>query len=78
MRSMAQLLIEREIQWTQIANQFIQVALRTGPHKKERKHWQSTDALLLDLKLKISKSPLPKGMLKGWAQSKMLLKFEIS
>lgn len=67
MRHVAQLIDNRQMEWTKIARHFIKEALRVGPQKKERNHWTISKEILLDKDIHVTNSPTTQGMLKGWA-----------
>lgn len=64
---MAQILEGRQTEWTAMARQPITASLRVGPHKKTRRSWDPTEALLLALDLKVLHSLTLQGMLQGLA-----------
>lgn len=51
---------------TWINHYFIKEALRVGPQKKETKHWEAEEGILLCNNLQITNSLTMKGLLKGW------------
>lgn len=75
MRSIAQLIEGQDTEWVTIANNFIKDALRKGQEKRERKWWEPSCALLLDLEIHILGSATLRGMLKGWVAAKGTLLF---
>lgn len=76
MRNVAQLIKGHQTEWMAIPRWSIQQSLKIEGKKKERKHWEVVDALLLDPDIKITGSPTLSRLLKGWSASKDSLAFE--
>lgn len=66
MRHVTKLVTAQAVDWVKMANELISRSLRSGPNKKEQRHWTPGEALLLNGYMQIKGSPTLRMLLRGW------------
>lgn len=74
LRYITQLIQIQDMTWVRMAELLIKDDLHLGPHKKERKHWSPSEALLLGVELHTA-SKTVNCILEGWKKVERKLTF---